>query len=99
MADRPRAAWPSRLSSPDDQRNSARRLISLKPIKYPPPPNKISFPFNQRYLMWFWNALYKPEHRFQPNTATTDARFIRGRDGRRLTASREALKAAPLHHA
>ena len=49
--------------------------------------------------MWFWNALYKPEHRFQPNTATTDARFIRGRDCRRLTASREALKAAPLHHA
>jgi mono/diheme cytochrome c family protein len=43
-------------------------LFSLKPIKYTPPPNTISFPFNQRYLMLFWNALFKPAHRFQPNT-------------------------------
>ncbi len=43
-------------------------LFSLKPVKYTPPPNDISFPFNQRYLMWFWNALFKPDHRFQPNT-------------------------------
>jgi len=42
-------------------------LLSLKPIKYTPPPNDISFPFNQRNLMWFWNVLFKPEHRFQPN--------------------------------
>ena len=41
-------------------------LFSLKPIKYTPPPNNISFPFNQRYLMLFWNALFKPAHRFQP---------------------------------
>ena len=42
-------------------------LFSLKPIKYTPPPNTISFPFNQRYLMLFWNALFKPAYRFQPN--------------------------------
>jgi mono/diheme cytochrome c family protein len=42
-------------------------LFSLKPIKYPPPPNDISFPFNQRYLMWFWNVLFNPGHRFRPN--------------------------------
>ena len=41
-------------------------LFSLKPIKYTPPPNDISFPFNQRYLMVFWNVLFNPEHRFQP---------------------------------
>ena len=42
-------------------------LFSLKPIKYTPPSNNISFPFDQRYLMVFWNALFKPAHRFQPN--------------------------------
>jgi mono/diheme cytochrome c family protein len=43
-------------------------LFSLKPIKYTPPPNDIGFPFNQRFLMTFWNVLFKPGHRFQPNT-------------------------------
>jgi mono/diheme cytochrome c family protein len=43
-------------------------LFSLKPVKNTPPPNDIGFPFNQRYLMWFWNVLFNPGHRFQPNT-------------------------------
>jgi mono/diheme cytochrome c family protein len=42
-------------------------LSSLKPIKYTPPLNDVSFPFNQRYLMTFWNVLFNPGHRFQPN--------------------------------
>jgi mono/diheme cytochrome c family protein len=42
-------------------------LFSLKPVRNTPPPNDVSFPFSQRYLMWFWNVLFKPEHRFQPN--------------------------------
>lgn len=42
-------------------------LLSLKPVRYTPPPNDISFPFNQRYLMMFWNALFEPSHRFRPN--------------------------------
>jgi mono/diheme cytochrome c family protein len=42
-------------------------LFSLKPVSYTPPPNDVSFPFNQRYLMMFWNALFKPWHRFRPN--------------------------------
>ena len=42
-------------------------LLTLKPVTYTPPPNDISFPFNQRYLMMFWNALFKPSHRFRPN--------------------------------
>jgi mono/diheme cytochrome c family protein len=57
------------LMTRDDALAIKAYLFSLKPIKYSPPPNDISFPFNQRYLMWFWNVLYKPEHRFQPNTA------------------------------
>jgi mono/diheme cytochrome c family protein len=42
-------------------------LLTLKPVKYTPPPNDVSFPFNQRYLMMFWNALYKPSYRLRPN--------------------------------
>jgi mono/diheme cytochrome c family protein len=42
-------------------------LLTVKPVNYTPPPNDLSFPFNQRYLMMFWNALFKPSHRFRPN--------------------------------
>src|SRR6476661_2695142 len=28
-------------------------LLTLKPVSYTPPPNDVSFPFNQRYLMFF----------------------------------------------
>jgi len=42
-------------------------LFSLKPIKYRHPPNDVAFPFNQRFLMTFWNMLFKPGHRFRPN--------------------------------
>jgi mono/diheme cytochrome c family protein len=52
-------------------------LSSLKPVKYAPPPNDVSFPFSQRYLMAFWNVLFKPSHRFQPN-ADQPAEWNRG---------------------
>ena len=52
-------------------------LFSLKAIKYTPPPNDVSFPFNQRYLMTFWNGLFNPGHRFQPN-ADQPAEWNRG---------------------
>ena len=42
-------------------------LFTLKPIKYTHPRDDVAFPFNQRYLVAFWNALFKPWHRFQPN--------------------------------
>ena len=42
-------------------------LFSLKPVNSTPPPNDVAFPFNQRYLMMFWNALFKPSHQFRPN--------------------------------
>lgn len=42
-------------------------LFSLKPVHAMPPENDMSFPFNQRYLMWFWNVHYNPAQRFQPN--------------------------------
>jgi mono/diheme cytochrome c family protein len=42
-------------------------LFTLKPIHYAHPRDDVAFPFNQRYLVAFWNALFKPWHRFQPN--------------------------------
>ena len=52
-------------------------LFSLKPVRYVPPANDLAFPFNQRYLMRFWNLLFNPDRRFQPNTSQT-AEWNRG---------------------
>jgi mono/diheme cytochrome c family protein len=43
-------------------------LFSLKPVHYQPPTNDLAFPYNQRVLMKFWNALFNPGRRFQPNS-------------------------------
>jgi mono/diheme cytochrome c family protein len=56
------------LMTRDDALAIKAYLFSLKPVKYTPPANDISFPFNQRYLMTFWNLLFNPNHRFRPNT-------------------------------
>ncbi|WP_407309378.1 cytochrome c [Pseudomonas sp. nanlin1] len=42
-------------------------LFSLAPVKQAPPENDIGFPFNQRWGMAFWNALFLDDQRFQPN--------------------------------
>ena len=41
------------------------------------PANDMHFPFNIRFLMVFWNALYNPNHRFAPDS-THDAAWNRG---------------------
>ena len=38
-------------------------LFSLEPVKQMPPENKISFPFNQRWGMMFWNAIFAGKDR------------------------------------
>ena len=65
------------LMTRDDALAIKSYLFSLKPIKYTPPPNDVAFPFNQRYLMTFWNVLFKPGHRFRPN-ADQPAEWNRG---------------------
>jgi mono/diheme cytochrome c family protein len=42
-------------------------LLSLNPVHAPTPPNALSFPFNQRWLMGIWSALFNPDKRFEPN--------------------------------
>lgn len=42
-------------------------LNSLAPIRYTPPRNELSFPFNQRWLMFFWKLFNFHEGRFVPD--------------------------------
>jgi mono/diheme cytochrome c family protein len=44
-------------------------LFSLAPVHVPSRANSLSFPFNQRWLLGIWAALYNPDRRFQPNAA------------------------------
>lgn len=41
-------------------------LFSLKPAKQANKPNTFAFPYNQRWLMTIWAALFNPAHRFRP---------------------------------
>ncbi|MEH6491533.1 cytochrome c [Halopseudomonas sp.] len=42
-------------------------LSSLEPVKQAPPENTLSFPFNQRWGMFFWNLLFLDEGRYEPD--------------------------------
>jgi mono/diheme cytochrome c family protein len=42
-------------------------LNTLAPIRYTPPANRMSFPFNQRWLMVFWNMFNFSEGPFVPD--------------------------------
>ena len=42
-------------------------LFSLPKVSKVPPENALNFPFNQRWLMVFWAAMYDPNTRFLPH--------------------------------
>jgi mono/diheme cytochrome c family protein len=44
-------------------------LFSLPPVHAPDPENTLTFPFNQRWAMGFWSALFNPDTRFEPDTS------------------------------
>ena len=44
-------------------------LFSLPPVRATPPANTLSFPFNQRWAMMFWSALFNSDTRFAPDTS------------------------------
>lgn len=52
-------------------------LKTLAPVDYAPPPNELSFPFNQRWALGIWKALYLEEGRFAPDK-TQSAEWNRG---------------------
>jgi mono/diheme cytochrome c family protein len=39
-------------------------LFSLTPVQHRPPSDDLKFPYNQRYLLRFWNILFNPGRRF-----------------------------------
>jgi mono/diheme cytochrome c family protein len=44
-------------------------LFSLPPVRVAAPENTLMFPFNQRWAMGFWSALFNPDTRFEPDTS------------------------------
>jgi hypothetical protein len=52
-------------------------LATLPPVAYTPPANVLLFPFSQRGLMTFWNALYQPAVGFMADPSK-DAAATRG---------------------
>ncbi|WP_251977559.1 cytochrome c [Salinicola avicenniae] len=48
-------------------------LESLPPVNQPTPENSLSFPFNQRWGMAFWNLAFFDETRFTPDSDQSDA--------------------------
>jgi mono/diheme cytochrome c family protein len=44
-------------------------LFSLPPVHAVAPVNTLAFPFNQRWAMNFWSALFNPDTRFEPDTS------------------------------
>jgi mono/diheme cytochrome c family protein len=44
-------------------------LFSLPPVRAPAPENTLAFPFNQRWAMLFWSAVFNPNTRFSPDTS------------------------------
>lgn len=52
-------------------------LFSLPPVEAQVPKNDLGFPFNQRYVMRFWNLLFVPSGPLQPDEKQT-AEWNRG---------------------
>ncbi|MGY4282183.1 mono/diheme cytochrome c family protein [Bradyrhizobium sp. LM2.7] len=44
-------------------------LFSLPAVRAKAPENSLSFPFNQRWAMIFWSAVFNPDTRFTPDTS------------------------------
>lgn len=42
-------------------------LFTLTPVRAVAPANTLAFPFNQRWAIGFWSALFNPDTRFEPD--------------------------------
>jgi mono/diheme cytochrome c family protein len=65
------------LMSRDELLTIKAYLFSLEPVKQAPPENTLSFPFNQRWGMTFWNLIFASDERFVPDSKQT-AEWNRG---------------------
>jgi mono/diheme cytochrome c family protein len=70
----PAMPYPSYTRMSDDDALAIKAyLFSLKPVHAVAPANQVSFPFNQRWLMVFWNLINNPDARFRPDPAHSTA--------------------------
>lgn len=53
-------------------------LASLPPVRSTPPPNRLSFPYDQRWAMGFWTAAFFDSRRFRADSGRSPA-WNRGR--------------------
>jgi mono/diheme cytochrome c family protein len=70
----PAMPYPSYTRMSDDDALAIKAyLFSLKPVHAVAPVNKVRFPFNQRWLMVFWNLVNNPDSRFSPDPSQSAA--------------------------
>jgi mono/diheme cytochrome c family protein len=55
--------------SDDDALAIKAYLFSLPTVRAVAPANTLAFPFNQRWAMMFWSALFNPDTRFEPDSS------------------------------
>lgn len=60
------------LMSKDDILAIKAYLFSLEPVSQKPIENSLSFPFNQRWGMYFWNLVFLDNQRFEPDTKQSE---------------------------
>src|ERR1700709_2610140 len=51
-----------------DEQNAPTVAANMPPVRAKAPENTLTFPFNQRWGMIFWSALFNPDTRFAPDS-------------------------------
>jgi mono/diheme cytochrome c family protein len=70
----PAMPYPSYTRMSDDDALAIKAyLFSLKPVHAVAPVNQVKFPFDQRWLMVFWNLVNNPNSRFSPDPSQSVA--------------------------
>lgn len=47
-------------------------LKTIEPVQYTPPENELGFPYNQRWALGLWKAIYLDDSRFEPQPDQTE---------------------------
>jgi mono/diheme cytochrome c family protein len=67
----------AKVSDDDMHALYAYMMHGVSPVAKPTPPSDVAFPFNQRWALRFWQAVYAPRGVFEPR-AQRDAQWNRG---------------------